>query len=105
LGAFLGKINAVEIHVKGLYQKRGWYYFTRMRDGIRVFIALETKDLEEALGKVRKIQEQPDLLAPAEGTVEVEQFIAYKLKQNEYSRFSAENKRLTLLRFSSPPHA
>jgi hypothetical protein len=33
--AFSGKINAVEIKVKGLYLKNKWYYYGRMRNGIR----------------------------------------------------------------------
>ena len=70
-----------------------------MRQGIRTVVALETQDMEEAIVKARKLQEQPMLLAPEEARLEVKGFIEYKLKHNEYSRFSAENKSLTLYRF------
>jgi len=70
IGLLSSKIENVELKVKGLYQKRGWFYFSRMRQGIRTVVALETQDMEEAIVKARKLQEQP-MLWPEEARLEV----------------------------------
>jgi hypothetical protein len=88
------------VAIKGLYQKRGWWYFSRMRGGVRKTIALETREESDAIRMALELADGPDLAigGPLEG--EIEAFIAFKLARNEFSRFSAENKKLTLKRFA-----
>jgi len=88
------------VAIKGLYQKRGWWYFSRMRGGVRKTIALETRYEEEAIRKALDIIEGPELALGGTLEGEIEAFIKFKTSHNEFSRFSAENKRLTLLRFA-----
>jgi integrase len=88
------------VAIKGLYKKRGWWYFSRMRGGVRKTIALETRDEEEAMHKALDLTNAPDLALGGTLEGEIESFIAFKLARNEFSRFSAENKSLTLKRFA-----
>ena len=88
------------VAIKGLYQKRGWWYFARMRGGVRKTIALETRDEDEAIHKALDLANAPDLAIGGTLEGEIEAFIAFKLARNEFSRFSAENKSLTLKRFA-----
>ena len=86
------------VAIKGLYKKRGWWYFSRMRGGVRKTIALETRDEDEAIHKALDLTNAPDLALGGTLEGEIESFIAFKLARNEFSRFSAENKSLTLKR-------
>ena len=88
------------VAIKGLYQKRGWWYFSRMRGGVRKTIALETRDEGDAIRMALELANGPDLAIGGTLEGEIEAFIAFKLARNEFSRFSAENKRLTLKRFA-----
>ena len=88
------------VAIKGLYQKRGWWYFSRMRGGIRKTIALETREESDAIRMALELANGPDLAIGGTLEGEIEAFIAFKLARNEFSRFSAENKRLTLKRFA-----
>jgi integrase len=88
------------VAIKGLYKKRGWWYFSRMRGGVRKTIALETRDEDEAILKALDLTNAPDLALGGTLEGELESFIAFKLARNEFSRFSAENKSLTLKRFA-----
>jgi integrase len=88
------------VAIKGLYKKRGWWYFSRMRGGVRKTIALETRDEDEAILKALDLTNAPDLALGGTLEGEIESFIAFKLARNEFSRFSAENKSLTLKRFA-----
>ena len=88
------------VAIKGLYQKRGWWYFSRMRGGVRKTIALETRDESDAIRRALELTNGPDLALGGTLEGEIESFIAFKLARNEFSRFSAENKSLTLKRFA-----
>ncbi len=88
------------VAIKGLYQKRGWWYFSRMRGGIRKTIALETRDESDAIRRALELANGPDLAIGGTLEGEIEAFVAFKLSRNEFSRFSAENKKLTLKRFA-----
>jgi hypothetical protein len=49
------------VAIKGLYQKRGWWYFSRMRGGIRKTIALETREESDAIRIALELANGPDL--------------------------------------------
>lgn len=71
-----------------------------MRGGVRKTIALETQDEKEAIRKALEIVEAPELALGGTLEAEIDAFIEFKLARNEFSRFSAENKKLTLKRFA-----
>ena len=71
-----------------------------MRGGIRKTIALETREESDAIRRALELANGPDLAIGGTLEGEIEAFIAFKLARNEFSRFSAENKRLTLKRFA-----
>jgi len=89
--------------LRGLWlHKKGTWYFTRMRNGVRKTVALGTKDEKEAQRRALKILDGAELKLALSGSLksEIEAFIAFKVNRNEFSRFSAENKSLTLHRFA-----
>lgn len=67
--------------------------------GHRMVVSLETKDFKVAIHKAIELQKRPHLVESQTLESEIEKFIEHKLKREEFSRFSAENKKLTLLRF------
>jgi site-specific recombinase XerD len=71
-----------------------------MRGGVRKTIALETRDESDAIRLALELANGPDLAIGGTLEGEIEAFIAFKLARNEFSRFSAENKKLTLRRFA-----
>ncbi len=54
---------------------------------------------QSAIQRALEIADAPELSIAGTLQAEIETFIAFKLSRNEFSRFSAENKKLTLLRF------
>jgi site-specific recombinase XerD len=87
--------------VRGLWKhKNGFWYFSRMRNGVKKTVALETKDETEAIKRALDIADNPNLAVSGSLLGEIDAFVAFKLARNEYSRFSAENKKLTLKRFA-----
>lgn len=72
------------VAIKGLYQKRGWWYFSRMRGGIRKTIALETRDESDAIRRALELANGPDLAIGGTLEGEIEAFVAFKLSRNEF---------------------
>ena len=89
------------IKIRGLYRqtKTQIFYYGKMRNGVRKPISLETKDENEAIQRVMKLIGSPELGLIGSWEDEVESFIKYKVSRDEFSRFSAENKRLTVIRY------
>ena len=75
----------------GLYQRGGVWWLNFQRDGQRHFISLETNDLREAVSRAAA-RIHPSLQATDTVATEVARFIAHKVEQREYTRFSAESK-------------
>ncbi len=89
------------VKVRGLWRhSNGWWYFSRMRQGVKKTVALETRDEKEAIQKALEIADSPALGLTGSLLGEVDAFIAFKMSRNEFSRFSAESKELTLKRFA-----
>lgn len=83
------------------------YYLNVTREGKRHWINLETKDFSEAVKKAAQIRSNPELLAPLGITAEIEKFIAYQLRMQEYTEHTARTKKnkLKLLAAFLPEHA
>lgn len=75
------------------------------KNGTRHFVTLETSDEAEAVKRARAIRENLTLTESAPLVAEVQRFIAYKVRQQEYTRSSEVTKRNKLLLFAAslPP--
>lgn len=94
------KPNSRRGRVKGIYQRGNIFWFTKMDQGKRVQVSLGTDDYGAAVQKALEIAHAPflDAAEPLEG--EIREFIAYKVRQNEYSRDSAATKHYVLGHFA-----
>ncbi len=87
--------------IPNLYVQRGKYYYAKQVNGTRPFVDLQTYDETEAIIRARRMETSPLLRIETTGLrAEVQQFIAHKVKQREYSRDSASTKPLILNRFA-----
>lgn len=90
--------------IRGIWRHpNGYFYFSRQRAGKRKVIALGTKDEKEAIKRALEIADAPALARSGSLAGEIESFIEFRLSRNEFSRFSAKNKLLTLRRFGEKP--
>jgi integrase len=92
---------------RGIYLRGHVYWFAVQRNGQRHFITLETTDPAEAVRRAETMREHIDIESGAPIKAEIDRFIAYKLRQQEYTRSSAVTKRNKLLLFTHalPPGA
>src|SRR5438105_9009684 len=90
---------------RGLYLRGHVYWFAVQRNGKRYFITLETTDPAEAVRRAEMMREHIDIESGAPLNAEIDRFIAYKIRQQEYTRSSAVTKRNKLLLFAAtlPP--
>ena len=87
--------------IKGIYQRGNTFWYGRMVNGKRIQRSLETDDYGEAVVKALEIRADPFLITADPLRSEIETFIDHKVRQNEYSRASAESKRCALKEFAS----
>jgi integrase len=79
---------AMKAHIRGLFEKRGWYYYRGpQKEGARPkAVALRTQDLGKALELIREIQSRDHLAATQEPMrAHVEQWLLYKRRCGEHS--------------------
>ncbi len=90
---------------RGIYRRGNVYWLALQKNGTRHFITLETSDEAEAVKRARAIRENFTLTESAPLVAEVQRFIAYKVRQQEYTRSSEVTKRNKLLLFAAslPP--
>jgi integrase len=87
--------------IRGIYPRGNLFWYGRMVSGKRVQVSLETSDYGEAVTKALDIRADPFLITADPLRAEIEAFIDYKMRQNEYSPASAESKRYALKEFAS----
>jgi integrase len=90
---------------RGIYRRGNVFWLTVQKDGTRHFITLETTDPVEAVKRAASIRETLTLAASEPLAAEVRRFIAYKVRQQEYTRSTEITKRNKLLLFAAslPP--
>jgi len=90
------------VKVTGLWKhKNGFWYWSRMREAKKITVALGTRDRHEALERALTIiKDPPALLASDTLENEIDLFAAEKLEKGKFSRFSAPEKKRTVLRFA-----
>ena len=86
--------------LRGIFLRGDVYWFTKMVDGRRSQISLETHDYAEAVTKAMEILERPELQPSRAMDAEIQRFIKYKLDTNRYSPASADSKGYTLGEFA-----
>ncbi len=74
---------------RGIYLRGHIYWFAVQRNGQRHFITLETTDPAEAVRRAETMRDHVDIESGAPIKAEIDRFIAYKLRQQEYTRSSA----------------
>ncbi len=85
-----------EPRITGMYKRGNVYWFTRMVEGRRVQVSLETTDPREAVDRAMEVRANPFLHSSDPFGEEIERFLAYKLKRGEYTQRSAQAKRYPL---------
>jgi len=85
--------------MKNLYLRRNGYYFSKMEDGKRVWVNLQTRDASVAVKRLMEVRINP--LVQSERTIkdDVQEFLAYQVRENRYSPNSRNAKEKTLLAF------
>jgi integrase len=86
---------------RGIYTRGHVYWLAIQRNGKRHFITLETTDPAEAVRRAEAMREHVTLELGAPLNAEIDRFIAYKIRQQEYTRSSAVTKRNKLLLFAA----
>jgi integrase len=87
--------------VKGIYLRGNIFWFQKMVNGQRIQVSLGTSDFGEAVAKALEIQADPFLATAEPLQAEIDGFIQHKVRQNEYSRDSADSKKYALKEFAS----
>ena len=87
--------------IKGIYQRGNVFWFTRTVQGRRIQVSLETTEYAKAVAKALDVRADPFLHAADAFPDETKAFIAYKRKNNRYSRDSANTKKYALEEFAS----
>ena len=87
--------------IKGIYQRGNIFWYGRMVGSKRIQVSLQTSDYAEAVARALDIRADPFLITADPLRAEIEAFIDYKVRQNEYSVASVESKRYALKEFAS----
>ena len=82
---------------RGIYKRGNIYWLAIQKNGQREFITLETADPAEAVRRTQVIRENLTLEASSSVVTEIRRFVAYKVRQQEYTRSSEVTKRNKLL--------
>jgi integrase len=96
----VGKQAAVRQHTRGIYLRGSIYWLNFQRHGKRNFISLETSDFTEALKRAAEMRAAPALV-PGQGFErDIESFLAYKRRRNEFTASSAHGRGFILRAFA-----
>jgi integrase len=95
----MAKLSKNDRPERGIYQNGNRYWLAYQRNKKRVFVSLETDDYGTAVERAAEIRDAPELNEGHLLSGLIPRFIAYKVRQGEYSRFSAENKVYSLRLF------
>ncbi|MCC7519885.1 MAG: tyrosine-type recombinase/integrase [Verrucomicrobiae bacterium] len=85
--------------MKNVYHRKGGYWYSKMTEGKRIWVNLQTADYAEAIKRALEIQENPLVKSPHTAMDDAHEFVGHKLRMNQYSRASATAKLYTLRQF------
>jgi integrase len=92
--------GSAHVEGKGIYRRGEVYWLNFQRNGRRQFVSLETSDYAEAITRAAEMRAHPTLNAASAFEGEVDAFLAYKLRKNEFTASSAHGRRFILLAFA-----
>lgn len=94
----------------GIYLRGSVYWLNFQRKGKRIFVSLETDDFAEAVKKAAEMRAHPGLVTANDFESEIQAFIAYKRRKQEFTEASAHGRGFILKAFArwlgkaSPAH-
>ena len=96
------KTNRTPQHrkIRGIYRRGNIFWLGHMREGRRMQLSLGTSDYGEAIVKMSEVLQDPFLNESGPLDSEIESFLDYKKRQNEYSPASLESKKYALMEFA-----
>jgi integrase len=85
---------------RGIYKRGAVYWLNVRRHGKRHFVSLETSDYAEAIRRAVEVRAAPTLQAGAGFPTEIENFLDYKRRRNEFTVSSAHGRGFILRAFA-----
>jgi integrase len=85
----------------GIYRRGDIYWLNFQKNGVRQFISLDTIDYAEAVERARDIRIRPVLSSTGPFMQEIERFLAYKKRKNEFTAASAHARFYILRAFAN----
>lgn len=84
----------------GIYLRGSVYWLNYQHSGKRIFVSLETGDYEEARTNAISIRTAPALNPGSTFEAEIDSFLAYKRRKNEFTASSAHGRQFILKAFA-----
>lgn len=85
--------------MKNVYLRKGGYWYSKMSEGKRVWVNLQTNNFPKAIERAIEIKDHP-LVKPSHTLMDdAHRFLDYKANMNRYTKASAAGKLLVLERF------
>jgi integrase len=85
---------------RGIYLRGSIYWLNFQRHGKRQFVSLETQDFSEALKRATEVRALPQLQHGSSFSAEIEAFLAYKRRKNQFTASSAHGRGYILRAFA-----
>lgn len=85
---------------RGIYLRGSVYWLNFQRNGKRLFVSLETSDFTEAIKRAQEIRAAPILKQGSPFADEIEAFLAYKRRKNQFTAASAQARGYILRAFA-----
>lgn len=86
---------------RGIYRRGETFWLNFQRKGKRVFVSLETSDFAEAIVRAREIRTRPELSISGRFLDEIDRFLAYKRRRNEFTASTAYGRTYILRHFAT----
>jgi integrase len=84
----------------GIYLRGSVYWLNFQRNGKRLFVSLETSEFAEAIKRGQEIRVNPQISNADSFSLEIDAFLAYKRRKNQFTVSSAHGRRYILLAFA-----
>lgn len=92
----------MDAEAAGIYRRGEVYWLTHQKNGKRLRTSLDTSDFAEAVTRARDIRKRSSIILSSSGfTDDVERFLAYKRRKNEFTIASAKARFYILRAFAN----
>jgi hypothetical protein len=85
---------------RGIYLRGSIYWLNFQRHGKRLFVSLETQDFAEAVKRAANVRAAPRLQSSIGFPAEIDAFLAYKRRKNQFTASSAHGRGFILRAFA-----